>query len=89
MADLRLGNNRVRTRGALGQAADKLALDVELPVLARLDDRVSGRATVAGELAGPFDRLRVRATVAGDDLRLRQPDGEVRIASVRIEATDP
>ncbi|MGE0797469.1 MAG: translocation/assembly module TamB domain-containing protein [Lautropia sp.] len=87
--DVRLGANRVRANGALGQPADKLTLDVDLPAPQRFEPRLTGRATLNGDVTGAFDRLRGRFALRGERIRFVQPDGDVRLGSVRIDANAP
>ena len=88
-ADLRLGANRVRASGALGEPSDKLALDVTVAEPELLDPRLRGRLSLTGELAGAFDRLRARLALTGERLSLTQPESTIRVGSVRIEANGP
>lgn len=88
-ADLRLGANGFRASGALGDPSDRLALDVTVAEPELLDPRLRGRLSLTGELSGAFDRLRTRVAFNGERLSLTQPDGTIRVGSVRIEANGP
>ena len=88
-AEVRLGSNRIRAAGALGAPADRMTLDLALPDPGLFDPRLGGRIALDGELTGTFDRLLARATVRGDALRFTQPDGDLRVASIRLEARVP
>ena len=87
--DIRLGGNRVRANGALGNPADRLALDASVAEPELLDPRLQGRLSLDGELAGAFDRLQVRAALTGERLSLAQADGAIRLGSLRVEASGP
>ena len=88
--DLRLGDNRLRADGALGEARDKLALDLSLPDPALLDPRLAGRLTMTGDLSGAFDRLRARLVANGERLAFGPGGADgMRVASVRIDASGP
>ena len=88
--DLRFGDNRVRASGGLGEAGDKLALDLSLPDPGLLDPRLAGRLTLAGEVTGAFDRLRARLQLNGERLAFDPADAErLGVASIRIDARMP
>ena len=88
--DLRFGDNRLRANGSLGEAGDKLALELSLPDPALLDPRLAGRLTLTGDLNGAFDRLRARVLATGERLALRSEGGDgMNVGSIRIEANGP
>ena len=90
VVDLRLGDNRIRANGALGEVGDKLALDLSLPDPGLLDQRLAGRLALTGDLNGAFDRLRARLVMNGERLAFGAGDADgMRVASLRIDASGP
>ena len=88
--DLRFGDNRVRANGALGEAGDKLALELSLADPGLLDPRLAGRLTLTGDVTGAFDRLRARLLANGERLAFGPAGADgMNVASLRIEASGP
>jgi len=89
VVDLRLGENRLRANGALGDQSDRMTIEAAVTEPELVDPQLHGRVTVSGELTGAFDRLRTKLVLNGERLSLAQADGTTRLASVRIEASGP
>ena len=86
---IRLGDNRLRVRGGLGQPADRLAIELALADLAEVEPRLEGKASLSGELAGSFDSLRAKATLTAERIAMAAEGDPLRIGSLRIDADLP
>jgi translocation and assembly module TamB len=84
-ADLNLdfAGNRVKLAGAWGEAADRLAFDIDAPRLAAAGFGLDGRLRASGEASGGWDTPAGTANI--DAARLRLP-GNVAVASLGGEA---
>lgn len=88
-ADVRLGANRVRLDGALGRASDRLRLDLDIEEPQAIEPRLRGSIDVAGTLSGAFDALRTDLELRAKRLSFKQPDGDLRVGSIRLAARAP
>ncbi|HRP67135.1 MAG TPA: translocation/assembly module TamB domain-containing protein, partial [Thauera sp.] len=76
---LQLAGNRLRANGALGAAADRLALNLDAPALDALGLGLAGRAGVQGEIGGALEAPAGTLQFFAEALRL---PGEVRLAGI-------
>ncbi|WP_459703941.1 translocation/assembly module TamB domain-containing protein [Stutzerimonas marianensis] len=79
--DLRLGDNRVQGRGALGEAL-QADLELNLPRLAQLWPDLAGRAVGTLSLSGTLDAPRGELQLDGNDLALQ----DNRLARLEVSA---
>ncbi len=76
---LQLAGNRLRANGALGAAADRLALNLDAPALDALGLGLAGRAGAQGEIGGTLEAPAGTLQFFAEALRL---PGEVRLAGI-------
>lgn len=70
---LRLGDNRLTAKGAMGGRADALTFAIQAPNLAQIGKGFAGRAEGGGTVAGDWQSLHMDARLTADQLRL--PEG--------------
>ncbi|WEN41115.1 Translocation and assembly module subunit TamB [Thauera sp. GDN1] len=80
---LRLAGNTLDARGALGAAADSLALRLDAPALSAIGFGLAGRAGAEGRLGGTLEAPNGQLQFFGEGLRL---PGEVRLAGINGSA---
>jgi translocation and assembly module TamB len=88
-ADARLGANRVRLDGALGRASDRMRIDLDVEEPQAIEPRLRGSIDVAGTLSGAFHALRTDLELRAQRLVFKQPDGDVRVGSIKLAARAP
>lgn len=76
---LQLAGNRLRANGALGAAADRLALNLDAPALDALGLGLAGRAGAQGEVGGTLEAPAGTLQFFAEALRL---PGELRLAGI-------
>lgn len=86
---VRWGATQLVLRGALGAAADRLAIEADAPRLAEIDPRLAGAASVQATLAGTLDAPAVAAVGTGRALAVNGAFSARRLrASVELAGTD-
>lgn len=80
---LRLAGNTLDARGALGAAADRLALRLDAPALSAIGFGLAGRAGAEGQVGGTLEAPNGQLQFFGEGLRL---PGEVRLAGINGSA---
>lgn len=89
-ATLQVGRNRLSARGALGQPADVLQFQLDLPALAALDASWRGKLRASGSVGGRFAQPHLQARLAAQDLAIGTTAIQRLDATAAIErSSDP
>lgn len=89
-ATLQVGRNRLVARGALGQPADVLQFELDLPALSVLDADWRGKLRATGTVGGRFAQPHLQAQLAAQDLALGTTAVQRLDATAAIErSSDP
>jgi translocation and assembly module TamB len=82
----RLGANTIEATGSLGAPGDRMTVSLDAQRLRELDERLSGRLRVQGELRHRWDRPAFAGKIRGDDLGYLD---RVRIGQLEASASLP